>query len=685
MLAAACIAALLLSLPAGAEEITLSEGNPGAESDFEINWRSAAVVGEVANLTLELRPAMPLPVGSTLCIAPHWSQPLTLQNDSPADNGYLTLDNADGSPLSQLQAGIFGGLDSVVPVPCFELTTPVSAEGSTIRLTASNLQLPLQVTDQFRFGAYLSSPGQMSSVLVVSNSLTVEAGSRNRVTAFASAMSAPGTEIEFWIRQEDKWGNLAADQPLSLDLIINDAYSRRIQVSAAVERIPGIRFERPGVYRLEVRTGGGGLRAVTNPVLVSASDRTVHWLNLGATTAQTDGRRSAELNLRETLGSYDSTLLADHVSAGNDEFAAAMDGTDRRSSASWHAASAASTGAYLAIPLPEETRELVVALAEQPSDFRRLSAASLGLTQVVAPDADYRWLGDQASRRGYRTGFVGISHTHKVPKQHLPVYTGVWLDRGQTVMDGLLSRQTFVSVGERVLLQSNTLALTLAPERTLRLDVLAATDINAVHLYKNGRLLSSKLGEARTDGAFVASFSSDNEPYSGMESRPRNGREWIGYFNASDSALEIEPQPGVLVRQGSNSSRVDFYLKTHGHRRSLALQLPDAGPDTVLETGLAEVYEDTAWLPVDRLPQRMPAVLYQIPLSEIQRGTVRESQVKGYGDRIEIRPATQSLGSQLSFSFTDSAAPRLGDYYYFKVELANGAYAYGSPAFVEKE
>ena len=114
-------------------------------------------------------------------------------------------------------------------------------------------------------------------------------------------------------------------------------------------------------------------------------------------------------------------------------------------------------------------------------------------------------------------------------------------------------------------------------------------------------------------------------------------------------------------------------------------QLQPEPTDTVLEIGLAEVFEDTAWLPLDRLPQRMPAVLYQIPLSEIQRGTMRENQVRGYADRLEIKPATQALGSEVSFSFTDSSAPRLGDYYYFKVELVNGGYAYSSPAFVESD
>ena len=53
-------------------------------------------------------------------------------------------------------------------------------------------------------------------------------------------------------------------------------------MSGAVERIPGIRFDAPGNYLLEVRSGGGGLRAIANPIRVSALDRTVHWAGAGS-------------------------------------------------------------------------------------------------------------------------------------------------------------------------------------------------------------------------------------------------------------------------------------------------------------------------------------------------------------------------------------------------------------------
>jgi len=675
LLAALSTVMVMVCLPAAAESLL-------ATNQLEITWRSPAVAGRAADLTVEFRPASEIAPGSTLCIAPHWTQSQTLQNVSPANNGYVTLENAVAIPGSQLQSGDFGGLDSVIPVPCFELAAPVSSSPAALRLSVSGLRLPVQVTDSFRLAAYFSSPGLDSSEPVISNPLVITAGPRKTVTAFASSLAVPGAEIEFWIRQEDEWGNLAEDQALSLDLLINDTYSRRIQMSGAVERIPGISFDAPGNYLLEVRSGGGGLRAIANPIRVSAQDRTVHWLELGQTTAETDGGRSAQHQRRENLGRFDSTLLAVHVGV---EVKGSDDSIQDQPFGRWHSGPKETTGAFLSLALPAGQGELVVALAEQPSDFRRLSLTSLGLTQVAAPGADYRWLGDEASRRGYRTGFVGIAHSHKRPEQHLPVYTGVLLERGQTVMDGLLSRQTFVSVGERVFVQSNTLDLGLEAERVLQVDVLAASDVSAVHLYKNGRLLSSKLGEARKDGAFTAIFSSDSSPFSGIESRPRNGREWIGYFEANDSALNVESQSAVLVRQGRNVARVDYYLKTHGDARSLSLLLTDPGPDTVLEIGLAEVFEDTAWLPLDRLPQRMPAVLYQIPLSEIQRGTMRENQVRGYADRLEIKPATQALGTEVSFSFTDSSAPRLGDYYYFKVELVNGGYAYSSPAFVESD
>ena len=380
LLAALSTVMAMVCLPAEAEE------SLPATHQLEITWRSPAVAGRTADLTVEFRPASEIVAGSTLCIAPHWTQSQTLQNDSPANNGYLTLDNAVAIPVSHLQSGDFGGLDSVIPVPCFELAA-ASPSPAGLRLSVSSLRLPVQVTDSFRFAAYFSSSGLETSEPVISNPLVITAGPRKAVTAFASTLAVPGAEIEFWIRQEDEWGNLAEDQALSLDLLINDTYSRRIQMSGAVERIPGIRFDAPGNYLLEVRSGGGGLRAIANPISVSARDRTVHWLELGQTTADTDGTRSAQRQRRESLGRFDSTLLADHVSV---EVTGSDDSIQDQPSGRWHSGPNEKTGAFLSLALPGGQGELVVALAEQPSDFRRLNLTSLGLTQVAAPGADYR-------------------------------------------------------------------------------------------------------------------------------------------------------------------------------------------------------------------------------------------------------------------------------------------------------
>jgi hypothetical protein len=71
-----------------------------------------------------------------------------------------------------------------------------------------------------------------------------------------------------------------------------------------------------------------------------------------------------------------------------------------------------------------------------------------------------------------------------------------------------------------------------------------------------------------------------------------------------------------------------------------------------------------------------------IPVAELQRTAVREYEVSGYRDRITAQYAAVPQADHVSYAYTDRDEPRIGDYYYFLVDLADGSWAASSPVFV---
>jgi hypothetical protein len=102
----------------------------------------------------------------------------------------------------------------------------------------------------------------------------------------------------------------------------------------------------------------------------------------------------------------------------------------------------------------------------------------------------------------------------------------------------------------------------------------------------------------------------------------------------------------------------------------------------VFEIGIAPGYEDVAWIPKDRLPKPTSGQKFLIPIAEAMQGGARTFEVEGYRDSVRIEPALVPFGTSMRYEFDDPSTPQLGDYYYFRVMLEDGGFAYTSPIYV---
>ena len=628
------------------------------------------------------------------------------QHQPAAWNLPMTLDSSARTAVFQQgfmrREGIDGGLESVANVPLFTLAEGELDTGDVITVDIEDFPLPATSLAEFSLLFYFRGSADQPFVRVPVNTVEIRPGNLARLSVAADSVVRPGDDVNLRVRLEDRYGNLVRDQALRLDLLINGNFESTIEVTSAFQPIEGVVLNNPGLYSLELRTGGGGLRSVSNPIIVeSDAQDQVYWLQIGAHGVADDGVLTTEEIYRQGRGHYDLIIPSQHVAA---------DISSSTGEAPQSSNVAASTELISAVQVTEgktrgaytrltsyDGRALSIAMAENPTDARYLTPDHLKLAQVLGSTTSstvsgYPWMLDRLGQRGYAPGVVAIHHSHQRPGPLLSPtargYTGLILKPGQDLFTALMAGQTFVSYGEKILLRSETPARPrINSDVVMDLEVTAGSPVGRIELYRNGKIIHVRQGDwldtAAESSTFILSLASGSEPLGRFASRPRNGREWVGYLSTQDAAVTIDEdaRPGWKF-QAAGPRRVDFLTHTHGTTATLPFTLSGVTADTVLELGFAESFEDIGWLPDDRLPQLIPAQRFIVPFSELAQGAVRTLNVAGYDDTITLEAQRPALGTQVVVRYRDPQPAHRGDWYVFRVVLTNGHFAWSSPVMV---
>ena len=658
----------------------LGERAPGFA---ELTLDGPAIAGRTVTANVRFTLGKALPRGSSLLLTRHWLHGAPLQNQFPDRAGFVSIlsDAIDASFVAQQieRRGVHGGLESIVEAPAFMLTAGALPAGSRVIFSINDLTLPGRANLNYDIPLYVS-PGETEPFLrIPGSSVPISPSTLAKISLSTTSIVKPGEEVEAWIRLEDAEGNLVPDSTVSLDLLIDGVYRERILVRKSLQAIADISFDKPGEHKLEVRSGGGGLRAASNIILVRDYPLAIRWADIGVYSRASDGLGARDANIRARLGRYDLVIPADHGSYPAGAAGASLG--DVTIHANWDEPSQG--GGFLRL-LHADGRQLDIALAERPADLRQMSAASLRLVQVAGPGSDHIWFGKLVAGQAFAVGFIGSGHSHQYPRPAPEVHTAVLVEEGQDWFSALRAGQTYVAVGARIiLLTGQSRLLPLSPARRLSLEVFANSPVLAVSLLKNGSLLHRQQQPGEDASYITLRLYSSSKPFSRILSKPRNVREWIGYIRTDDAHVSVKSSDrSWQVRQSANQQRLDFLTRTHGNGTRLNLYLEDSGEDAVLEIGLAAGFEDAAWLPADRPPQPTPAQRFSVPLAEIRDGASRQMEVGGYTDTLELTVTPKPQEGGVTFSYTDRSKPKIGDYYYFHVLLMDGSFAYSSPIFV---
>lgn len=112
--------------------------------------------------------------------------------------------------------------------------------------------------------------------LAASPRFSIAARTPVRLVALAPGSGVVGESLEVIVRAEDAWGNpaLVSTDKLQLTLSQDDAKIAPLEAERAAGAPPvyrfAVRFERPGIYRLDAAVPGTSLHAESNPVRIHA-------------------------------------------------------------------------------------------------------------------------------------------------------------------------------------------------------------------------------------------------------------------------------------------------------------------------------------------------------------------------------------------------------------------------------
>lgn len=681
-----CLISAVASLRAEAVELTA----PAVALSSQVD--QAGAVGQVSLTITVDRELLP---GARIIVTSHRLDTRRFAGADVLDQISFTISNPLATLLPSLTPvpQMTGQLRSLQDALVLEVRDGVVNQGDQISIQLDDFRLPEAALGAYQLPVYLQTDPTQAPVRLTSTSVPVNALRGSRLVASADPMVAPDQEVTLSIRLEDEFGNLAQPRPLSLDLLVNGRFRNRIEMSGNVHEVGGIQFSTPGVYQLELRTGGGSLRATANPVWVREYASSVVWLSLGEATAGTGGWKSADEAIESGRGLYDLIVPLSAVEESQVRFSDEPLMIRRQQTGS---------GGYGELRFGRGA-PLAIAMPEQATDLRRLMPDSFKAVAVMAGHSVYPWILNRAADQGYSPAVVAVIDSNQYPQpragyQHR-TFTGLLVRQGQRIDEALSSGQSFVAQRERIVIDvAGSRSLKAAAQQQFEVSVLSESPIIRVDMFRNGQLDSSRTGSAailnQADETaaeasisdtlrFWMSLSSSSEPLGGLSSQPRNGREWVGFVATQDSGLSVEDDANWRLFQHSNGRRLDFLAHTHGESDRLALTLDSPTADTVLEIGLAPGFEDAAWLPADRLPAELPGQRFLISISELEDGTVRSFEVDGYRDEIRFEPRRPALPSPATVTFNDPRASKLGDYYYFRVVTEGGGVAYSSVFMVD--
>lgn len=670
-----------------------------------------------------------------------------IQADDPAAAGYVAV--ATSRAGAELTAGDDWS-ESLVPAGrqlAWRLSGQDLGPGDTVSITVGDrsaggpgLRMPTGSSDHVSCPVRMDLSGSGEAWTPAWPAFAVRGREEIlALTVLAPSVVAVDEPFDLAVRSEDRFANLASAPAPRYRVQVGDRRLPSIPAGAgAMTVLEDLRLDEPGVYRFEVRTDDGRLRARSNPLrVVDQPAERVYWGDLhgGSSLGGGDGtptswyrfaRDTARLDfaaLSERIAALDATTwitLVDAATRFTDpgEFTALV-------AAEWAPAlgPGAAQGVYLADPLDATTIPAREALspADLNAALRSLGAPARALAVDFGVDPDERATDDEiepiveirsgrvdaetraltAVARGRRVGFAGASGGEDAHPGHASgdlaapsALTAVLAreNRAEALFHALRERATYVTTGERVLLDvsldDRSPGATLARPEQARVSgrVWGTAPIASVELLRNGRVVAEQhFGTQRPRGRLLVEVALEPPSAGGEADTAFSGATWQGTVEVRGATLTGLRRPSVHHPRSLEVSRDDtrddvVAWSANDAGRAFVVELDGVGRETEIEV---------AWL---RLPDRTdeeeqaasPPGRVVLRPAEAQDGRLAQApRNRSELGSIALELFSADAPSDREIDISDPTAPAGGDAYVLRLRQIDGGIVWSSPWWVE--
>ena len=177
--------------------------------------------------------------------------------------------------------------------------------GTEITIRYRQLPVPTIATPDLLFPVYVVTHGGERWHRIDAEQVSVLGGERVAVSVVAPTVVRPSQLFSAHAQAIDRYENATTGPIPGLEILINGRFHSRVPAGIDQLLIPDLIFTLPGTYRLQVRTAGGGLQALSNPIVVNANVPVVSW-----ETVHKHSRRPLPLPVVDDPGSTEPLTAA---------------------------------------------------------------------------------------------------------------------------------------------------------------------------------------------------------------------------------------------------------------------------------------------------------------------------------------------------------------------------------------
>ena len=457
-----------------------------------VNYRNEPLIaGSRQNIEVSFVAGTDIQPGGLLLVATHWLNGSLLQSVDPRAGNYVSArtSSVDLLPTQTVLRGVFGGRLAGRPVPAFEVTGAGLKAGETVTFQIQNLQVPGRAGDFYLPVYFSAGPNQAFFSSPLTN-LMIRPGQLASIEVTAPSRLGRGEAANVQVILQDQFGNPIQAALPSLDIIVDGVFLRRFEPTGARSEVSGIEFTESGIHSIEVRTGGGSSRGISNPIVVQSGTRQIRWADLNQQTILAQSPARQVLNLDYRLRSFhgDDIDIQSKQKLGADAVQI-FDGGLRGGGSRLVFAQFDDVDNWRDLP-----NEMQMALPLVPTDDRTIDSQKLQLVEMVSGDSVYEWFANRLFQSGYRLGLTGSGHSLLAPIGPYPrsALTAIVASGNQSTESALQQKSTYVTTGNRMVLYATVNGaqpgrrISSSQSRSIEGWVQGTAGIERIELVKNG-------------------------------------------------------------------------------------------------------------------------------------------------------------------------------------------------------